>query len=155
MTILATSCHIFSGNRVLLLRKREGLFGGGKWDPPGGKMEPGESPEACVEREVSEETGLKIRDPSSRGVLQYYKYDQREKPDWTVYLFIAEKFHGVPVDSREGTLRWFGIGELPLGEMWEDYQYWYRHLLDGRKLEGRFYFSGDFEKLRDHWLRVL
>ena len=117
-------------------------------------MEPGESPEGCVEREVSEETGLKIIDPSSRGVLHYYKADQREKPDWTVYLFVAEKFHGAPVDSREGPLRWFGIDELPVGEMWEDYQHRYRHLLDGRKLEGWFYFSGDFEKLRDHWLRV-
>ena len=155
MTILATSCHIFSGNRVLLLRKREGLFGGGKWDPPGGKMEPGESPEDCVEREVSEETGLKITDPSSRGVLYYYKNDRREKPDWTVYLFVAEKFRGVPADSREGTIRWFEIDELPLGEMWEDYQHWYRHLLGGKKLEGGFYFSGDFEKLRDHWLKVL
>ena len=118
-------------------------------------MEPGESPEGCVEREVSEETGLKISDPSSRGVLHYYKDNQREKPDWTVYLFVAEKFHGSPVDSREGTLRWFGMDELPVAEMWEDYQYWYKHLLDGKKLEGGFYFSGDFEKLRDHWLKVV
>jgi len=103
----------------------------------------------------SEETGLKITDPTSRGVLHYYKADQREKPDWTVYLFVAEKFRGVPADSREGTIRWFEIDELPLGEMWEDYQHWYRHLLGGKKLEGGFYFSGDFEKLRDHWLKVL
>lgn len=155
MTILATSCHIFSENRVLLLRKREGLFGGGKWDPPGGKMEPDESPENCVQREVSEETGLKIADPSDRGVLHYYKDDQREKPDWTVYLFTAQKFQGTLVDGREGTLRWFRIDELPLAEMWEDYQYWYRHLLDGRRLEGGFYFSGDFERLRDYWLKAL
>lgn len=118
-------------------------------------MEPGESPENCVRREVSEETGLKIADPSDRGVLHYYKDDQRAKPDWTVYLFVAEKFNGIPVDSREGTLRWFSTDELPLGEMWEDYQHWYRHLLDGKKLEGGFYFSGDFEKLRDRWLKVL
>ncbi len=155
MTILATSCHITSGNLVLLLRKREGLFGGGKWDPPGGKIKHGEFPEECVVREVSEETGLKIIDPDGRGVLHYYKDDQRETPDWTVYLFVAQRFRGTPSESREGTLRWFRIDELPLEEMWEDYRYWYRHLLDGRKLEGGFYFSGNFEKLREHWLKVL
>ncbi len=155
MTILATSCHIINDNRVLLLRKREDLFGGGKWDPPGGKIEPGESPESCVAREVSEETGLKIIDPVNRGLLHYYKDDQRTSPDWTVHLFVAESFHGTPTESREGVLRWFGIDELPLGQMWADYRYWYRHLLEGRRLEGGFYFSGNFDKLRDHWLKVL
>ncbi len=155
MTILATSCHIIRDNKVLLLRKKEDLFGGGKWDPPGGKIEPGESPEACVEREVSEETGLKIKDAANRGVLDYYKDDQRERPDWTVYLFVAQRFHGTPTEGREGSLRWFRIDELPLQEMWEDYQHWYRHLLEGRRLEGGFYFSGDFEKLKDHWLKAL
>ena len=31
----------------------------GKWDLPKGKLDPGESPEKCAEREVSEETGVK------------------------------------------------------------------------------------------------
>lgn len=154
MTILATSCHIISGDLILLLRKKEGLFGGGKWDPPGGKNKPGESPEDCVVREIFEETGLKITHPENRGVLHYYKDDKRETADWTVYLFLTRKFRGALRDSREGILRWFGIDELPLDSMWEDYKHWYRLLLEGRRLEGEFYFSGDFEKLRDHQLRI-
>lgn len=35
------------------------IFRRGKWDLPKGKMEPGESPEICAEREIEEETGVK------------------------------------------------------------------------------------------------
>ena len=155
MTIFATSCHIFNGRQVLLLRKHEGLFGGGKWDPPGGKMETGESPADCVVREVFEETGLKIADLEDRGVLRYYKDDETASPAWTVYLFTAKRFRGSPKESREGILQWFRTEDLPLEQMWEDYRHWYKHLLDGKKLDGDFYFSGDFEKLKNHRVKVL
>jgi len=32
-----------------------------EWELPGGRLDPGESPEDCVSREVSEETGLDVR----------------------------------------------------------------------------------------------
>ena len=46
--------------RLLVVRRRNDP-GRGLWSVPGGRMEPGETPAAAVEREVWEETGLRVR----------------------------------------------------------------------------------------------
>lgn len=44
----------------ILMGKRKGAHGEGTWSVPGGKLEYGENIEECADREVSEETGIKI-----------------------------------------------------------------------------------------------
>jgi len=58
MVVEATLCEIVHGGRLLLQRKSAGRFGEGKWNGPGGKVQPGETPLECVVREVRDETGL-------------------------------------------------------------------------------------------------
>src|SRR6266700_1893310 len=75
MTIQATLCFILHDNRVLLLKKNPGLFGAGKWNAPGGKLQPKETAEQCATREVYEETGLEIHDPRKVGTLRWFPFE--------------------------------------------------------------------------------
>ncbi|MBA1330850.1 thiamine monophosphate synthase, partial [Candidatus Endoriftia persephone str. Guaymas] len=46
--------------RVLISKRHEHLHQGGLWEFPGGKLEPGESVEAALRRELYEELGIRI-----------------------------------------------------------------------------------------------
>ena len=47
--------------RFLIGQRKKGKSLGGKWEFPGGQIEPEETPQKCLEREFSEEFGIKIK----------------------------------------------------------------------------------------------
>ena len=53
-----TAAVLEKDGRVLLARRRAGDALAGKWEFPGGKLEEGETPEACLARELAEEFGI-------------------------------------------------------------------------------------------------
>ncbi|MDD5174368.1 MAG: 8-oxo-dGTP diphosphatase MutT [Candidatus Omnitrophica bacterium] len=50
-----TAAVIEKGGRILIAQRRRGRTLGGRWEFPGGKIEPGETPETCLKRELKEE----------------------------------------------------------------------------------------------------
>lgn len=52
-----TAAVIERDGKVLLAQRKTGALAG-KWEFPGGKLEPGETPEACLRRELMEELGV-------------------------------------------------------------------------------------------------
>ncbi len=154
MRVNATLCFIMKNNKVILLKKTKGLFGGGKWNAPGGKIKENESSEEGTVREVFEETGLKVKNLEKIGTLNFFKNGQKRKSEWIVDVFLTNEFKGRLKASREGKLKWFNANQLPFDKMWEDDTYWYKYILQKRRFEGNFYFLGDFEKLTEHEIKV-
>lgn len=70
---LAVKAFVFDDkDRCLLLRRSmQSKFFGGKWDLPGGKVDPGESFDAAMLRETREETGLTILLTGVAGATEY------------------------------------------------------------------------------------
>ena len=58
--LLVTAAVIVKEGRVLLARRPPEGRHPGAWEFPGGKVEPGESPEECLAREIAEEMGTKV-----------------------------------------------------------------------------------------------
>jgi mutator protein MutT len=95
----------YSGKYLLQQRTSEQVLAG-KWEFPGGKIEPGESPAMAAVRETLEETGLAVR--AERTLLEVrHAYDHA-----TVQLhFIRCAVSDSTLKSREGT-RWVTAAEL-------------------------------------------
>jgi len=56
--IVVTAAVVRRGDTFLLTRRLKGTHLEGLWEFPGGKCEPGESLEACLQREIVEELGV-------------------------------------------------------------------------------------------------
>jgi 8-oxo-dGTP diphosphatase len=54
-------CRVERDGAVLFVRRSPGVFLAGRWELPGGTVEPGETHEVAAVREVAEETGLVVR----------------------------------------------------------------------------------------------
>lgn len=61
--IVAIALVNTQGDVLLQLRSSTARAEPNCWTPPGGHVEPGESPEAAIHREVREETALTLEDP--------------------------------------------------------------------------------------------
>jgi len=58
--VVVAAAVLIREGQVLLTRRAEGQHLAGMWEFPGGKLEPGESPEAALARECLEECGIEI-----------------------------------------------------------------------------------------------
>ena len=116
---LATLCYLRMDGKTLMIHriKKENDMHQGKWNGLGGKLNPGESPEDCVIREVREESGLNISDPLLKGFLTFPRFANEE--DWYAFVFVARKIEGQLIESEEGVLKWIDDEQLLNLELWE------------------------------------
>ncbi len=93
-----------------LLLARSGRFPGGMFSVLAGFVEPGESLEECVRREIKEEAGIEIKN------IRYFKSQPWPYPDSLMIAFTAEYADGeLSIDANELVeAAWYGPDELPV-----------------------------------------
>lgn len=139
---LATLCYVRKNGRTLMLHrvKKKDDVHEGKWNGLGGKLEPGESPEDCVVREVREEAGLKIKSPVLKGFLTFPGFAKDE--DWYVFVFTASEFSGRLLDSPEGNLAWIPDRDLLKLNLWDGDKIFLPLLKERGWFSGKFRYRG-------------
>ncbi|MBR1822289.1 MAG: 8-oxo-dGTP diphosphatase [Clostridia bacterium] len=126
-----TLCYIEHDNQYLMLHrtKKANDYNHDKWIGIGGHIEPGETPQDCVLREVWEETGLTLTDCEYRGIVRF-RSDGYEDED--MHLFTATRYTGEIIDCDEGDLAWIDKGDLLRLTLWEGDKVFVK-LLDTRR----------------------
>jgi len=139
-----TLCYIKKENQILLQKKSKELFGGDKYNAPGGKIKENETPELAVIREVEEETGLQVSNLKKHGVLTFYDGDE-ELPAWIVHVFSTADFQGeLKTEVREGVHGWVDNDKIPFDKMWEDDKYWIPLVFEDKNFTAKFWFEKNF-----------
>ena len=138
-----TLCYLERDGQYLMLHrvKKKNDVNHDKWIGVGGKFEPGEDARACALREVYEETGLTMRAPRYRGIVDFYC------PPWPaerMHLFTCSDFTGTMTDCDEGTLEWVPKQAVQALPIWPGDKLFFRLLeQDAPFFHLELYYDGD------------
>ena len=96
--------------RVLLAQRPEGKSLAGLWEFPGGKVEPGESPETALIRELKEELGI----DTFASCLAPLTFASHAYPDFHLLmpLFACRKWQGIASGIEGQKLAWVRPNDL-------------------------------------------
>ncbi|HXS30803.1 MAG TPA: (deoxy)nucleoside triphosphate pyrophosphohydrolase [Steroidobacteraceae bacterium] len=96
------------GIEILIAQRPAGKWQAGRWEFPGGKIEPGETGAGALARELLEELGVTVHDARSMGVFPH------DYPDRSVdiALWLVTGFGGDPQGLDGQALLWIPVEDL-------------------------------------------
>nr|WP_210301866.1 (deoxy)nucleoside triphosphate pyrophosphohydrolase [Methylobacterium brachythecii] len=110
MLLVVAVALVDTDGRVLLAQRPPGKQLAGLWEFPGGKVEPGERPEATLIRELAEELGIVVEEPC----LAPLTFASHPYPDFHLLmpLYICRRWEGMPRSMEGQALKWVRPGAL-------------------------------------------
>ena len=108
--LVAAAALVDADGRVLICRRPEGKSLAGLWEFPGGKVEPGESPEACLIRELAEELGIEVKAAClAPFVFASHAY---ETFHLLMPLYLLRRWEGFVQQREHAALKWVKPAQL-------------------------------------------
>lgn len=103
--LLVAACALIDADgRILLAQRPEGKSLAGLWEFPGGKVEPGETPEASLVRELHEELGITTK-VACLAPLTFASHTY-EKFHLLMPLYVCRRYEGIPHGKEGQALKW-------------------------------------------------
>ena len=108
--LVAAVALIDRDGRILLAQRPAGKSLAGLWEFPGGKVEPGETPEAALIRELHEELGI----DTWQSCLAPLTFASHSYDDFHLLmpLFACRRWDGIPVPRESQRLQWARVDQL-------------------------------------------
>lgn len=112
-----TLCYLMKDHQWLMLyrNQKENDINEGKWIGVGGKVEPNETVEEGMKREILEETGFTANSLFFHGIL-YFIYEKKEADK--IYVYSCHDFSGNMHPCNEGQLEWIDEDQILNLELW-------------------------------------
>jgi 8-oxo-dGTP diphosphatase len=95
--------------RVLLAQRPPGKHMAGRWEFPGGKIEPGETEAQALARELREELGIEVAAAHHELTLRHDYVERRVQ----VSMWIVDRYVGEPRGLDGQQLKWVAPARLP------------------------------------------
>jgi len=104
IVLVAAVALIDADGRVLLAERPPGKHLAGLWEFPGGKVQPGETPEAALIRELGEEVGIDVQ----ANCLAPLTFASHAYPDFHLLmpLYVCRKWSGIAAPREGQRLKW-------------------------------------------------
>jgi 8-oxo-dGTP diphosphatase len=129
--ILVAACALVDvDGRVLIAKRPAGKALAGLWEFPGGKLEPGETPEACLIRELDEELGIKVA-TACLAPFVFASHDYGET-HLLMPLYLCRRWEGFVTAREHEALAWVKpakMGDYPMPPADAPLVAWLRDLL--------------------------
>ncbi|MBV9458653.1 MAG: (deoxy)nucleoside triphosphate pyrophosphohydrolase [Bradyrhizobium sp.] len=110
LTLVVACALIDADKRVLIAQRLEGKAMAGLWEFPGGKVEPGERPEATLIRELHEEIGITVAEPCLAPLT--FASHAYQSFHLLMPLYVCRRWEGLVI-AREGQqLAWVRANKL-------------------------------------------
>ncbi|WP_447931672.1 (deoxy)nucleoside triphosphate pyrophosphohydrolase [Sphingopyxis fribergensis] len=108
--VVVAAALVDRDGRLLVQQRPEGLSMAGLWEFPGGKLEPGETPEQALIRELGEELAIDVDHACLAPAC--FASDMLGDRHLLLLLFVCRKWRGTPVAQHASALRWVRPVEL-------------------------------------------